>query len=100
MINTTVDYNKVKTDILNKTKDELRKLASTFKIKNKSLNKPPGATIAPLHLNCSSDRAYNGADNQKTYEDVGIYLHGTLKKNQGAFLSRWLWRLSGSQCEK
>ena len=55
---------------------------------SKRISEPPGDNVTPLHLNFSSDRALNGSDNQKTYQDTGMHLHGTLKKNQGTFCKK------------
>ena len=64
---------------IKKSLDQIIPMLSTI------MSNPPGATFIPFHLNFSSDRAFNGSDDQKTYQDSGVNFHRTLKKNQGAF---------------
>ena len=62
-----------------------KSLEQKIRLLRKSMRKPCEETVYPLHLRCSSDRACIVSDNQKTYQDAVIHLHGALKKNKGNF---------------
>ena len=77
---------RVGSDCIESTREVINKfLESIIRLLSKSMIKPHGTNANPFHLNCSLDKACNGSDSQKNYQDVGIYFHGTLKKNQGNF---------------
>ena len=55
---------------------------------NNSMRNPPGATVAPFHMNYSSNRSHNGNDDHKMYKDAGMHLHGSFEKSQGDFCKK------------
>ena len=86
MMNATVEHNKVKKDVLNKTKDELRKLESKFKSMCSSINDDCAVSnwnvlvtemfnslVNPTfiqHIKSIIDRDQSGDDKLKLYEVV------------------------------
>ena len=57
---------------------------------SKSISESPRAGVSLCHCNFSSNRSYNGSNDQKTYQDAGMHYHGALKKNQVTFTRRKL----------
>ena len=89
MTNATADHDKVKTDVLSKTKDELRKLASNFKYRCTSVStshsvsscnalviKMFNALINPTfiqHLKLIINRAHSGDNKLKGNEIIQCF---------------------------